>query len=294
MDGIRGLIHKIQKNKKRSLPEVEENLFTEVIMGQGEVIYPNQFQVGSGQSVGLQRDHNEDAIFTITTCLADGLSQIPIAILILADGMGGYQLGEVASSIAVRVVAKNLLADIIQNVCKPDEQKLEVILEEALKNAIQCAQEEVILSVPGSGTTLTVAVVLEQWIGIIHIGDSRAYVYHHDHVLERLTQDHTYVNHLVENGQISSEEAAVHPQRNVLIQAVGQMETLNPDFKLLRTEDGSQILVCSDGLWGVVAESVIVDILRNNNSPVDACQKLVAAANERGGPDNISVIICKV
>ena len=143
---------------------------------------------------------------------------------------------------------------------------------------------------PGSGTTLTCALVIDSRAYLAHVGDSRAYLYYNQE-LKQITRDHSYVDKLVELGQISAEAAAVHPQRNVLYRAVGQGDQLEIDIHLLDLPNGSRLLLCSDGLWGMLSDSIIQAMLASARSPQDACQELIAAANEAGGRDNITAIV---
>ena len=126
---------------------------------------------------------------------------------------------------------------------------------------------------------------------IAHVGDSRAYTVSEDGQVEVLTRDHSLVQRLVELGQITDEEAAVHPQKNVLYRALGQGEPFSPDIRTIPTPQHGYLLICSDGLWGVVPEEQIIKIILESENPQDACSALVAAANEAGGPDNITAIL---
>jgi serine/threonine protein phosphatase PrpC len=126
---------------------------------------------------------------------------------------------------------------------------------------------------------------------IAHIGDSRAYTIGSDGRTNVLTTDHSLVKRLEDLGQITSDEAAVHPQRNVLYRALGQAETIDTELIAAPLPKSGYLLLCSDGLWGVVSENEMVNIVLSAVSPQDACQSLLAAANTAGGPDNISVII---
>jgi protein phosphatase len=125
---------------------------------------------------------------------------------------------------------------------------------------------------------------------LAHVGDSRAYLYYNQE-LKQITHDHSYVDKLVELGQISAEEATVHPQRNVLYRAVGQGDHLEIDIHLQDLPQGGRLLLCSDGLWGMLSDSIIQAVLASARTPQDACQELIAAANEAGGRDNITAVV---
>jgi protein phosphatase len=122
------------------------------------------------------------------------------------------------------------------------------------------------------------------------VGDSRAYFVHPDGQMESITQDHSLVRRLQDLGQIDEQEASIHPQRNVLYRALGQSEPFRPDIKTSPLPQHGGLLLCSDGLWGSVHEEDMYRIIANASSPIVACQRLIDAANEAGGPDNISAI----
>jgi serine/threonine protein phosphatase PrpC len=213
-------------------------------------------------------------------------------LFIVADGMGGHQYGEVASSTAVRTLAGHILNQIQPFLVNP-ATIMEESIREVMHSAINEAQRAVTQTAPGSGTTLTAALVFGQNVTIGHVGDSRAYVIHPNGSGEALTHDHSLVKRLEELGQISSEEAATHPRRNVLYRALGQGEILEPDIFTAPLPRTDSLLLCSDGLWGVLPADRLFQLVSSAQDPLHACQSLVAAANEAGGPDNISVIIVK-
>jgi serine/threonine protein phosphatase PrpC len=167
-------------------------------------------------------------------------------------------------------------------------------LQDVMRSAIYEAQNAVTKTAPGSGTTLTVALVFGQQITFGHVGDSRAYAIHPQGGGQVMTRDHSLVKRLEELGQISSEEAAIHPQRNVLYRALGQGDMLDPDIFTAPFPQPGYLLLCSDGLWGVLPDSKICNVVLKAKNLQCACQELVAAANEAGGPDNISVIIAQL
>ena len=254
---------------------------------------PTQLIVGSGQSVGKQRDHNEDSLFTFSMTIGNGTNSQPLGIFIVADGMGGHQYGEVASNVATRTVASFLIRKfhpIIADASVSLDESLQEIMQEAVKEA----QRAVVKSAPGSGTTLTAVLVIGQQMTVAHVGDSRAYSVQPKGQITLLTRDHSLVHRLEELGQITSDEAAVHPQRNVLYRALGQGEFLDADVFTSQFPQPGYLFLCSDGLWGVVSESEILQIISESKDIQSACQSLVAAANAAGGPDNISAVMVKL
>ncbi len=251
---------------------------------------PQQLVYGCGQSIGKQREHNEDCVFALSIAIGGEKSSYPLGLYIVADGMGGHQYGEVASSAAARTLAGSLLKQFLPYLIDPSSG-MDESLQDLMRSAINDAQMAVTQAAPGSGTTLTAALVLGQQMTIGHVGDSRAYAIHPYGGGEILTRDHSLVKRLEELGQISPEEAAVHPQRNVLYRALGQGEVLEPDIFTAPFPQSGYLLLCSDGLWSVLSDSIIFKIVNSKKDLQSTCQTLVDAANEAGGPDNISVIV---
>lgn len=248
-------------------------------------------RMGRASNIGRVRSHNEDALLTIESQFDGDEPLAPFGIYIVADGMGGHLAGEIASSLAARVVASQLMRDvytpyILQTAPTSDQ----IPLTTALETAVEAANHAVHSQVPGSGTTLTCALVIDARAYLAHVGDSRAYLYYNQQ-LKQVTRDHSYVDKLVELGQITVEAAAVHPQRNVLYRAVGQGEQLDIDLHLIDLPVGARLLLCCDGLWGMLADPIIQAILASAATPQVACTELIAAANEAGGRDNITAII---
>jgi len=255
---------------------------------------PPQLIVGCAQSVGKQRDHNEDALFTLSTTLTSDYSNIPFGLYMIADGMGGHQHGEVASGIAIRTVANYIVRKLYTPLLSlkpttPSESLLEIMQE-----GVQDAHRAITKAVPGGGTTLTAVLILGNQLTLAHVGDSRAYLVGRNEHMETLTRDHSLVKRLVELGQITVDEAAVHPQRNVLYRALGQGEPFDPDVTSIHMPENGYLLLCSDGLWGVVPDDEILRIILSSHNPEQACKTMVEAANAAGGPDNISAILIRL
>jgi PPM family protein phosphatase len=256
-------------------------------------VEPQQLIYACGQSVGKQREHNEDSIFVLSIAIGGEKSSSPLGLFVVADGMGGHQYGEVASSTAARTLAGCILKSFQSFVVHP-ATGMDESIQDLMRSAINEAQKAVTLAAPGSGTTLTAALVLGQNMTIGHVGDSRAYSIHLYGGGEAITRDHSLVKRLEELGQISSEEAAVHPQRNVLYRALGQSENLEPDIFTAPFPQTGYLLICSDGLWSVLSDDNLFQLVASSKDLQDACQCLLNAANEAGGPDNISVILVKL
>jgi serine/threonine protein phosphatase PrpC len=254
---------------------------------------PPQLVCGCGQSNGKQRDHNEDSLMAITLTMGSNNASIPFGLYAIADGMGGHQYGELASGIAIRALTGYILHKFHPFIMNPT-QPMDESLQEIMRSAVSEAQRAVMQAAPGSGTTLTAALVLGQQMTIGHVGDSRAYFVFPNGRADVLTRDHSLVKRLEELGQISSDEAAAHPQRNVLYRAVGQGEFLEPDVFTAPFPRPGNLLICSDGLWGVVQAEKFHRFIEDSPNLQVASQKLVAAANRAGGPDNISVILVQL
>ncbi|HYM45766.1 MAG TPA: Stp1/IreP family PP2C-type Ser/Thr phosphatase [Solirubrobacteraceae bacterium] len=222
---------------------------------------------------GRQRRANEDSL----------LARSPL--FVVADGMGGAQAGEVASRIAVDV-----FEDGLGDPAEPERSLAERALaanarihELSHSNAEQA----------GMGTTLTAAYVAPQEVAIAHVGDSRAYCLR-DGELTRLTDDHSLVDELVRQGKITPEEAVEHPQRSVITRALGPEPAVEIDTRSYQARAGDVYLLCSDGLTTMVPEQRVVELLRARPRLRDAGEGLIAAANEAGGRDNITVVLFRL
>ncbi len=255
---------------------------------------PRQLIVGCGQSVGRQRQQNQDSIYIFTSLLASNNAQIPIGIYIVADGMGGHEDGDVASEVACRVLSEYLIRHLYLPLLHPDQEPPEQSIQEILQTGVQEANSALHKAAPKGGTTLTTGVIIGRQLTIAHVGDSRAYLITTEHGMELITRDHSMVNKLVEMGQLTAAEASEHPQRNVLYRALGQGEPLEAEVATYTLPKSGYLMLCSDGLWGVVQADEIQRIISAGPTPAEICQNLVAAANQAGGPDNISVILVQL
>lgn len=228
---------------------------------------------GIKTDVGRKRTNNEDAFRIIQDR----------GIFVIADGMGGHRGGEVASSIAVRIVCEHL-----QEIPEPiEENDLREALYAANGRIFQTALKDP--SLYRMGTTTIVTVVRDNKILIGHVGDSRVYRLREGE-LERITSDHSLVFQLISEGKLTESEAKDHPNRNALIRAVGVDRSVEVDCITL-DDLGDRLLMCTDGLTEMVEEDSIKSILETNDDPQEACEKLVDTANENGGIDNTTVIL---
>jgi protein phosphatase len=241
----------------------------------------------------MQRDHNEDTLFAMQSILADGNTDLPFGLFIVADGMGGHLNGEVASGCAARAMSEYILTHFYLPFLTGRHGAESKSIVEIMEDAVGDAHRAVQRNAPGGGTTLTTALVIGDQVTFSHVGDSRAYFLYPDGRAQVVTQDHSLVRRLQDLGQIDEKEASSHPQRNVLYRALGQSEPFRPDINTLSFPNVGYLLICSDGLWGSVSDEEIQRIVMENPNSVDACHRLVEAANTAGGPDNISAILVK-
>jgi len=253
-----------------------------------------QLVAAVGQSVGKQREHNEDSLLALTTTISGGADSIPFGLYIVADGMGGHQFGEVASNAAVRIMGGNITKKFHSYLYNLPTQILQESLQEVMEVSIMEAHQYVQREAPGSGTTVTAALVLGQQMTIAHVGDSRAYSVYPDGRIETITRDHSLVKRLEELGHLSKDEAANFPHRNVLIRALGQGEALEADIFTVPFPQTGWLMICSDGLWGVISDKDISRIIIEAPNLHRACQSMVEAANAAGGPDNITVVLAQM
>lgn len=250
-----------------------------------------RFQVASCQSSGKERFHNEDTLFTLSSELFGVDGAVNFGIFLVADGMGGHQSGEVASKLAAQAASQVLLDRSFGQIIYEEDPGSEKEWINLVKDAVKRAQALVLQKAPGGGTTLTLALAVEDRIYTAHVGDSRLYLIDKNGQVTLKTKDHSLVKRLVDLGEISPQEASTHPQRNVLYRALGQEDPLEPDLDQFRIEIGQRMMICSDGLWGVLEEEQLASILAQDKRLNRITCELVVAANEAGGPDNISVIL---
>jgi protein phosphatase len=228
--------------------------------------------VGAATDVGRVREGNEDGY----------LVDEAVGLMAVADGMGGHRAGEVASATALEALRAAV------NSGRP--------VREAVEDANQAvfAKSLTDTSLMGMGTTLTAGtLVAGGTLMLAHVGDSRAYLLH-DGELKQVTLDHSHVEELVREGKLTQAEAAVHPMRSVITRSIGVDEDVDVDVYPVELHPGDRVLLCSDGLSGMVHAETIAAELRREDDPNRAAQRLVDAANAAGGEDNITVVVIAV
>lgn len=232
--------------------------------------------------VGKIRPHNEDAvkIYKNPNC----------SIIVIADGMGGHEAGEVASAMVLKTIEQHFNEDLIFDDSEVLRKWLKQILHQVNENILTYIEDHHISH--GMGTTAIVAVMTKSFIAFAHIGDSRAYLLAH-HQLRQITKDHTFVRKLVEEGKLSEQEAKHHPHRNVIMNALGVNKELKFDYLVLENYQLDAILLCTDGLTSMVDDQEILAILSEQTPTEEKVNLLIEVANRNGGKDNISVALCE-
>ncbi|HTI13118.1 MAG TPA: PP2C family serine/threonine-protein phosphatase [Dictyobacter sp.] len=288
-----------------------------------------KFTAADKTDVGKQRDQNEDSVYKRVESSGEG----DRGLFIVADGMGGYKAGEVASKLAVETISKTLdfffrpvhdqptvkleKADldpektVILNATPADAsspqktQKLAetrdaAIIEDQLSSAIQQANRAIVRygeqksSARGLGSTVTAALVQNNQAYIANVGDSRTYLLR-ENKLTPVTRDHSLVARLVESKQIEPEDVYTHPQRNLIYRSLGAgHKNVEVDVFHEELQPGDTLLLCSDGLWEMIRHQDLLNALQDQSSPQDICDTLIQLANTNGGEDNISAIVVRV
>ena len=227
---------------------------------------------GARSDVGLVRGHNEDS-FLLRTPL-----------FVVSDGMGGHAAGEIASSIAVETIGDRAPGT-------ADDVLLGAAVEAANLAVIRGAEEGV--GKPGMGCTASAVLIEKNKMAVAHVGDSRVYVLHRG-TLVRITHDHSYVEELVDSGQITADEARTHPSRSIITRALGSDPDMYADHFSLEVNDGDRVILCSDGLSSMISDSEIESLAVSSATSQQAADNLVAAALTAGGSDNVTVIVVDV
>ena len=246
---------------------VEGRLGADAVSGSNEFI-----SWGARSDVGLVRGHNEDSF----------LLRAPL--FMVSDGMGGHAAGEVASSIAVETVGE-------QAPGTADDVLLGAAVESANMSVIEASEQGI--GKPGMGCTATAALIEKNKMAVAHVGDSRIYVLRHG-TLVRVTHDHSYVEELVDSGQITADEARTHPSRSIITRALGSDPDMYADHFSLEVNNGDRIILCSDGLSSMISDSELEAVAVSSATPQQAADNLVAAALTAGGSDNVTVAVVDV
>lgn len=235
--------------------------------------------LGSKTDSGRSRDNNQDRYFI----------DEKMGLFIIADGMGGHQAGEVASEIAVNTIAYFLIKNSKAN-NSIIYQTIQQAFQEANNKIYTCATSDPDLN--GMCTTAVVALYYKNRILIAHVGDSRAYLIRSGR-LKRLTQDHSLVEELLRQGDLTAEESRNHHLRHVVTKVLGSEQPVEPEIISMALIEGDFLLLCTDGLTDMVTDEEIRDIILKNDKLGAICDGLVSSANEKGGKDNITVLLIR-
>lgn len=244
-------------------------------------------EMASLTDVGRQRTNNEDS-YLYWEPDSDEDFRRKGRLAVIADGMGGYEGGQEASRLAVETVRHVYDSDFAVD----PQQTLLHAMDSAHRNIQRYAEEHPMFH--GMGTTCTAVSIVGRELTFAHVGDSRLYLVRPETVT-RLTRDHSYVGRLVESGIVRSEDAESHPQRHILTAALGSGKDVAPDKPEhpVALQAGDSLVLCTDGLWSLVGEQDIAAVIRAN-TPAESCISLVKMALERGGPDNVTLLVLKI
>lgn len=232
--------------------------------------------------VGKVREMNQDYFYI-------SKPEEKVQLYIVADGMGGYKGGEIASKLAVET-SKRYILNNFDSIESNDKEEILKLIKSAIEyaNLVVYEKSKENKELENMGTTIDVCLILGNKVCIGHVGDSRVYRKRKD-FFRKLTTDHSYVQKLVSDGTITKEEAYNHPKKNMLIKALGCSTFVEPDVMVKGFLKDDILLMCSDGLTNMLKDDEIVKII--NENPIEACNNLVSKANENGGYDNITAVI---
>jgi protein phosphatase len=250
---------------------------------------PFSLNVAQQTDIGLTRPSNEDNLIVVMP-QNQQLLQSKGALFVVSDGLGGHSKGEIASQLAVQTVNESYYQDV--------EKDIPTALKDALTQAnaiIYQAGEEGKTQTTGEagmGATCVAAVLHEHTLYAANVGDSRVYVVH-DGQLRQITRDHSVVAQMIERGELTAEEARTHEQRNIIYRALGSQAEVEIDLFTEPVAEGDAIILCTDGLSSVVPEEDVQAIVERY-PPTESVQRLIARANDAGGPDNVTAIVVRV
>jgi serine/threonine protein phosphatase PrpC len=282
-------------------PPITDEEWRQLIGRAAEIVTapPPNIRVRSGRlsHVGMSRPLNEDCLAVIECQAVQESVSAGLGLYVVADGMGGYEGGEIASAIAIATVTERLLHDFItpqfsSTAGEPDETQITTWLSDAIQNANQHINNARSARGNDMGTTLVGAIVSGDRAYIANVGDSRAYLLRKgEKTITQVSVDHSLVQRLVATGQITAEEAKYHPYRNVIFRSLGGQPNVEIDMFHERLHPGDRLLLCSDGLSGMVPDPELASIIAAHDDPQEACRALIERANAAGGVDNITAVL---
>ncbi len=276
-----------------------------------------QYELAAGTHVGLVRTNNEDN-FVVNADLSKDAWVVPTTddpldlgsygtLLVVADGMGGANAGEVASAIAIETIQREFAADKLQERFPISDEGVSTYDDEEFVQfmcaAVKCADINIVnhshedSSTQGMGTTVVMAWVLHGKVYVVWCGDSRCYLFNEKSGLIRLSKDHSYVQELVDAGKLSEDNAFDHPYSNIITRCLGDQERrAEPDYRIHTLQQGDVLLLCSDGLHGLCRDEEIMMLISEQTAqPLEVCRDaLIQAALDAGGHDNVTVALCRI
>jgi serine/threonine protein phosphatase PrpC len=264
------------------------------VLAEAAVGQPVDYRLGRRTDVGRQRTLNEDSLLTLEMDRILQSQSRPLGVYLVADGMGGHAAGEIASGMIVNAISQKASTELFQTLSQsvPDQDRVQW-LQGAVLAANQAVFEKRKAAGTDMGSTLVAAVLDGNKAFVTNVGDSRAYRINAQKI-EQLSTDHSLVQRLIATNQITPQEARHHPQRNVIYRTVGDKPNVEVDVVTHTFAVGDRLLLCSDGMSGMVEDDQIHKIVMESSTPQAACDKLVEAANAAGGDDNITVVVVEL
>jgi protein phosphatase len=283
---------KARKTTSASLPTIKVEREPAIVPASGRRPPAITWQIAGLTDRGMKRTMNEDNLLMIEgqTDTPDGSPPQPFGLYIVADGMGGHDAGEVASKLTVQAIQKH---------CTENPPTPTAPFDKWLKAGAMTANQTVLAQQADStrearmGSTLVMALVMGGEAHVLNVGDSRAY-HLTDQQIQQISKDHSLVARLIEIGQLTPEEARSHPQRNVIYSTIGDKPKMDMGYYQRTLASGDRLLLCSDGLSGMVPDEELLTISRHYPDPAQACKAMIEAAKVAGGDDNITVIIVQL
>ncbi len=289
------LLREVRENRLTDPAELAQRF--DLLIASHTAPAPLRIRFGAATDTGMVRDLNEDSLLALDLRLIRRNQPRTWSLFIVADGMGGHSAGEVASDLALRGVLEVVQSEYLMPTVDTDAQDEEEILRSVVRRAILQANEYVVREARSRGndmgTTITMALVAGDRAIIGNVGDSRTYLMR-EGKLRRVSRDHSLVQRLVDLGQITPDDVYTHPQRNAILRSLGDKRDIEVDIFVERLRPGDALLLMSDGLWEMVRDERMAEIIAAHHDPQAACTALIEAANAAGGDDNITVILAHV
>jgi serine/threonine protein phosphatase PrpC len=271
--------------------EVSEH--TGSLGGSGGVM---RMTIGQRSDNGQVRELDEDSLFVLTMSRTHESIEDTMALFVVADGMGGHEGGEIASKIAIQMLADALLHDVFLPELGDASLGSDAI-SDRMRQAVEAANDQVYLERQkrqnDMGTTMTAALLKEWTLYLAHVGDCRAYRWS-ENGLEQVTTDHSVVASMVASGAAQPDEIYTHPQRSVIYRCIGDQPTVDVETVVMSVSPGDRLVLCCDGLWEMLRDEGIEEVMLRESDPQEACESMVEQANIAGGSDNISVIVVQL